>query len=274
MSNTQSINPEIYASDGLPAFLGDPNAKPDPILPEFPWYIIMRAAAIIAEHTKRDPWPPPELVLRRIIQAAFELGPEKTENSFHRFLSAHHYWRTDPDTLWDTLSEAMRPPRLVDAMPPLKTNLHIEPGQEISPGSISLHRPVSKETAILQEMKHLPSIAQVKHYALVRKSTTYEFIADHAPSTSYAKVHEFIKHHGNFAKSKPGKIVYDAGFAWISKHQRISLKTVKRAFPWLASRKLVTKIGAQDHRIHRNSTWYVCSSMKQNLKLWHLLGAP
>jgi len=272
MENLQSINSKNLASDGLPLFLGDPNLKPEPIFPEFPWYIILAAAGVIGDYTKRDTWPPPELTLRRIIQAANKLGPEKAEECFKKFLNSWHYWRTDPDYLWDTLAEAMRPAPLVLKMPPLKTKRDVAPGRSIEQQPVSKPAPGLVGIAIIEAIKNLPTRAQVKHYALVRKATTFDYILEESGYMSFARVHEFIKHHGNFQRSKPGKIVYDAGFAWIEKKLKLSPRRVCSAFKWLAQHKLVTKLGPADPRIHRNSTWYVCSTMKQNLKLWALVG--
>ncbi len=124
------------------------------------------------------------------------------------------------------------------------------------------------------DLKNLPTYGLIKHYALVRKTSVFNFILEQSGSVTTARVHNFIQHKNDYKLSARGKVVYDGSFAWISRELGISTRTIGRAFAWMKSRKLVTKIGAEDHRIRRNSRWYVCTSMAQNLKLWSMAYRP
>lgn len=120
------------------------------------------------------------------------------------------------------------------------------------------------------DLKDLSIYGLVKHYALVRKTTVFDFIFERSGNLNFANVHTFIQHNNNYKLSSRGRVVYDGSFSWISRELKISIPTVWRAFTWMAQRKLVTKIAPQDHRIKKNSRWYVCTSMAQNLKLWSM----
>jgi len=124
------------------------------------------------------------------------------------------------------------------------------------------------------DLKNLPTFGLIKHYALIRKTSVFNFILEESGSLTFPRIHNFIQHNGNYKLSTRGKVVYDGGFYWIARELGISLQTVWRAFAWMKSRKLVTKIGAQDHQKKKRSRWYVCTSMPQNLKLWAMAYRP
>jgi len=189
-----------------------------------------------------------------------KLEPTK-ENLLYHLATALYPWSPNPNDENDFQAGPASNPQK-------KTNPYVEPGREISPPPI--HKPSSKKqpSGINPDLKNLPSFALVKHYALVRKTTVFDFILEQSRSLSYARVHDFIQHNENYSLSSRGKGVYNGSFAWIARELRVSMRTVWGAFHWMAERKLVTKIGAQDHRIKKNSRWYVCTSMAQNLKLW------
>ena len=143
--------------------------------------------------------------------------------------------------------------------------------QEITPEATPTPSQRTRQTRELNpQLKNLPTYALVKHYALVRKTSVFSFIVEQSDNLTFAKIHNFIQHKNNYQLSSKGKVVYDGGFSWIARELGTSLSTVGRAFAWMAPRKLVTKIAPQDHRIRKNSRWYVCTSMAQNLKLWSL----
>jgi len=127
----------------------------------------------------------------------------------------------------------------------------------------------SDRSAIVGLKQQVSVYAEAKYYADI-KSTVFDYILEESGSLSFARVHDFIQHNENYELSSRGKGVYDGSFAWIARELGIHRNTVWRAFRWMSKRKLVTKIGAQDHRKKKNSRWYVCTSIAQNLKLWSL----
>ena len=149
---TTSVSKD-FASDGLPLFLGDPNAKPDPIPPEYPWQFILEATHLIHEKYQREPWPPEDRILRSIIESAFVLGEDQFKKHFEGWKLLSGAWRENPDQAWDALRNSLRPiesidqftnfeaprperrskksPKALCAEPAKKTNLQDAPGREI-----------------------------------------------------------------------------------------------------------------------------------------------
>jgi hypothetical protein len=262
---------------------------PNPIDPEnlpLPQvYILHNALTVIEKYWRIEqgvPYPPvnpepyeiPPDIEEQLDESIGVLPLKYFKICVEAFLTNIKKYPAKKTDLLDGLALALRPVKYLDRFKFKKISCDVGPGRTIEDDRISKPSPIGEGIPILEDLKHLSTRAQVKHYVFVRKSTTYDFILEQSGSISFARVHEFAKHHGDFKRSRPGKIVYDAGFAWIARKLRISRFTVIRAFKWLAKHKLVTKLGPADPRIHRNSVWYVCSSMKQNLKLWSLLGAP
>lgn len=281
MSTLQSINPTELASDDLPLFFGDPNAKPHPIFPEYPWDLFLSAMGLIME-TYDHLFPnPDDYQIAQFIECTTIVERPDIEKLFLRWFHLKAYWGPYPQTAWAALINQLRPPKMAhlfkiqapeDPLPPSpeKSNHHDAPGREISKRPIPNPSPSLKRDPFLQDLKNLPTIALVKHYALVRQTTVFDYIAEQSHSISFARVHEFAQHHNNFKLSKKGKVVYSAGFQWIANKLDIHHCTVDRAFRWMALRKLVTSLWPADHRIGKNSGWYICTSMKQNLKLWSM----
>lgn len=247
---------------------------PDPIIPENSpppkICIIHDALTWVERYWRRDqglPYPPmdpqpyeipPEIEVR--IDRSIKVLPlDVFEREVKNFLRCLKRFKPNKPDLLDALATALEPTRYL--------HLFKNPG---SLPAIEIEKPKKQPTPINLDLKNLPSIALVKHYALVRKTTVFDFILEQSGSLSFAKVHDFIQHHENYKLSSRGKGVYDGSFAWIARELEISLRTVWGAFHWMAERKLVTKIAPQDHRIKKNSRWYVCTSMAQNLKLWSM----
>lgn len=271
---------------------------PDPIIPEElppPQVYILHDALCHLEKFYRfnqglpyppeDPEPyklPPEIEER--LDRSIEVLPLSVfKKGCQEFKGCKRFWPPERGKLLDLLATALEPGSHTHKFPtnpgsealdynPQKSDRHDAPGQAISREAIGKPPSISKGSQVLKDLKNLPTVAQVKHYALVRKSKTFDYILEQSGRISFARVHEFALHHGNFKASKKGKVVYDRSFAWIERELRLSHRTVCRAFKWLGERKLITKLGPADWRIHKNSVWYVCSSMKQNLKLWSMAG--
>lgn len=188
-----------------------------------------------------------------------KLPPEKLNRAFNAYLEHLEKYKPNKYQLWfnlfDVLESSLRTP--------------VQPNPDPAPAS-EIEKPKKQPTPINPDLKNLPSFALVKHYALVRKTTVFDFILEQSRSPSFARVHGFIQHKNNYKLSSKGKVVYDGGFYWIARELEISIWTVWRAFHWMASFKLVTKIGPQNLEKHKRSRWYVCTSMAQNLKLWSL----
>ena len=268
MSNLHSINPNQFTSDGLPIFLGDPNSKPNPTFPEYPWQYILAATGLIAEKYKRDPLPPNPEIERRLIESAFVLGQEKYEELFLRWTREITFWGPSPQNAWDALTTRLRPSSHLHLVKNSGLEI-IEDHHHPSPVfPIEIKKTKKQPTPINPDLKNLPSIALVKHYALVRKTSVFDYILEQSGSLNFSKVHDFIQHKNNYKLSSRGRVVYDGSFSWIARGTRIHRNTVWNAFRWMAQRKLVTKIAPQDHRIKKNSRWYVCTSMLHNLRLW------
>jgi hypothetical protein len=194
--------------------------------------------------------------------------------------SAAHFYR-DPNTYWRVIAIGVSTPEVETQCLELLDDSDVEgffpgrnsapPPQEITPRATTTPRPSTRKTPEPNpDLKNLSTYGLVKHYALVRKTSVFNFIVEQSDNLTFAKIHNFIQHNGNYELSSKGKVVYDGSFSWITRELGISPRTVSRAFAWMAPRKLVTKISPQDHRIRKNSRWYVCTSMAQNLKLWSL----
>jgi hypothetical protein len=231
--------------------------------------------------TDPQPYEIPHDIEDRLQESLRILPTELFKTCVFAFLKNLHHFKPAQENLLDGLAEALRPIKYLDRFPNhskqtdnpginQKTNHHVNPKQVITGQPISNPSPIAAEIPVLIHYTHLPTIAQVKHYALVRKATVFDYMSEQAPSLSYPKVHKFIQHHGNFKLCAPGKVVYDGGFYWIARELKISIRTVWRVFHWMAQRKLVTKIAPQNLKKHKRSRWYVCTSMAQNLKLWRL----
>ena len=108
MTTLQSINPENFASDGLPIFFGDPNTKPDPVLPEFPWVYFCLAHQMIYKRFQRDPTIQDFETLRRFIEAAFII-PDLFEQMFEEWSNDLPFNEfNNPDQAWDGLITRLR----------------------------------------------------------------------------------------------------------------------------------------------------------------------
>lgn len=199
----------------------------------------------------------PEDIEEEILKC-IELTPyEDFLKGIKNFIAASEYWPKKKDFLFNALVTHLKPKNPIEDLE--------------SPGrapAIEIEKPKKQPTPINPDLKNLPSFALVKHYALVRKTTVFDFILEQSGSLNFSKVHTFIQHKNNYKLSSRGKVIYNGSFSWIARELKISMRTVWGAFHWMAERKLVTKIAPQDHRIKKNSRWYVCTSMAQNLKLW------
>jgi hypothetical protein len=229
-------------------------------------------------------------------------GPDNIQNDFYREIIATSYnvlpfetWRAKlrgahkktlkfsvPKSLYwyqiisDLFTHEVEK-AFLDLYPDFKIEEHIHnqtpgiPPKQIAPTTTPTPNLTSKQTPEQNpDLKNLSTYGKVQYYALVRKTTVFDYILEQSGSRSFAKIHTFIQHHGNYDLSSRGKVVYNGSFAWITRELGISMRTVSKAFTWMAQRKLVTKIANQDHRIKKNSRWYICTSMAQNLKLWSM----
>jgi len=248
---------------------------PDPIilekLPPPQIYLLHSALEVIAKRCgegfgfetpkgKQNFFKIPEDIEEEILKC-IELTPyEDFLKGIKNFIAASEYWPKKKDFLFNALVTHLKPKNPIE---------DIE-----SPGrapAIEIEKPKNQPTPTNPDLKNLPSIAQVKHYALVRKTTVFDFILEQSRSLSYARVHEFIQHKNNYKLSSRGRVIYSGSFSWIARELKIHRNTVWGAFHWMAERKLVRKIAPQDHRKKKNSRWYVCTSMAQNLKLWSMV---
>jgi len=247
---------------------------PDPIilekLPSLQIHILHDALTWIERYWRMDagvPYPPlnpepyaiPREIEERLDRSIRVLPLDVLEREVKNFLRCLKRFKPNKRDLLDALATALEPTRYL--------HLFENPGRA---PAIAIEKPKKQPTPISPDLKNLPTYARVKHYALVRKSTVYEYILEESGSLAFAMVHDFIQHHENYALSSKGRGVYNGSFAWIARELEIPYIKVRRAFAWMAPRKLVTKIGERDHRIGKNSRWYVCTSMAQNLKLWSL----
>jgi len=247
---------------------------PNPIilenLPPLQIHILHDALTWIERYWRMDagvPYPPlnpepyeiPPEIEARIDRSIRVLPPDVLEREVKNFLRCLKKFKPNKRDLLDALATALEPTRYL--------HLFKNPGPQ---PAVEIEKPKKQPPPINPDLKNLPSIALVKHYALVRKTTVFNFILEQSRSLSYSRVHDFIQHHENYSLSSRGKGVYNGSFAWIARELGIHRDTVWRAFHWMAKWKLVTKVGPQDHRIKKNSRWYVCTSMAQNLKLWSL----
>ena len=194
--------------------------------------------------------------------------------------SAAHFYR-DPNAYWRTIAIGVSTPEVekecleslddsdIGGFFPDRNG--VPSPQEITPRATTTPKPPTRKTPEPNpDLKNLSTYGLVKHYALVRKTSVFNFIVEQSGNLTLARIHNFIQHNNNFELSSRGKVVYDGSFSWVARELGISLQTVWRGFHWMAQRKLVTKIAPPDHRIRKNSRWYVCTSMAQNLKLWSL----
>jgi len=219
---------------------------------------------------------------KEIIATSYNVLPFPT---FHDTLKRIHKYAVNlniPKTVyWNTIITALFTPEVerayLDLYPefkreePIPTETPTSTPRKTQPTTTPTPNLTSKQTPEQNpDLKNLSTYGQVQYYALVRKTTVFDYILEQSRSPSFAKIHTFIQHHGNYRLSQPGKVIYDRSFAWITRELGISMRTVSKAFTWMAQRKLVTKIATQDHRIRKNSRWYVCTSMAQNLKLWSM----
>lgn len=201
----------------------------------------------------------PEDIEEEILKC-IELTPyEDFRKGIKNFIAASRFWPKKKDFLFNALVTHLKPKNPIEDLE--------SPGR--APAT-EIEKPKKQPTPINPDLKNLPSIALVKHYALVRKTTVFDFILEQSGSLNFSKIHDFIQHKNNYKLSSRGKVIYDGSFSWIARELNISMRTVWGAFHWMAHRKLVTKIAPQDHRKKKNSRWYVCTSMAQNLKLWSL----
>jgi hypothetical protein len=206
----------------------------------------------------------------RIDKLIEKLTPEKLNRALNAFLMHLDKYKPNKYQLYFNLITALDLSRTT----PFIANPGLEDieGQRHPAPQRPLKAEIKKKqpTPINPDLKNLPSIALVKHYALVRKTSVFDFILEQSSSLNFSKVHDFIQHKNNYKLSSRGKVVYDGSFSWIARELGIHRNTVWNAFHWMAERKLVTKIAPQDHRKKKNSRWYVCTSMAQNLKLWSI----
>lgn len=152
MTNLKSINPRDLAPDGLPLFLGDPTAKPNQVLPEYPWNFYLAAIGLIAEKYDHLFPDPANYQLREFIECANIDGPELFEESFIRWYKIREYWGPGPKEAFAALINQLRDPkksslykihpRLIDReLSPEKPNHQVDTGREISPKPIPQHGP-------------------------------------------------------------------------------------------------------------------------------------
>ena len=115
---TPSLN-EDFASDGLPIFLGDPYAKPEPKLPEYPWSHILVAIDLIHEKYQRESWPPEDPFLTSIIRSASILEQIEFDKTFQEWVFQSHGWGDSPDQAWSALHNILEQATQIDTFPNL-----------------------------------------------------------------------------------------------------------------------------------------------------------
>ena len=141
-NNLTPIQPE-FSQDGLPIFLGDPNAKPDPKFPEHPWNIFLAALGIILEEYPHLSPDPEDYLARQFFECATLIPALELETSFLRWTRSRGFWHGGPQEAWAALIQALRPakrigefiiqqPTALPHRPHQKTNHHDAPAQEIT----------------------------------------------------------------------------------------------------------------------------------------------
>lgn len=238
-----TVSPAIgkdFASDGLPLFLGDPNAKPEPIPPEYPWQYILQATHLIHEKYHRDPWPPEDRILRSIIESAFILGQAKLEKLFKGWLLFHFAWGETPEQAWDSLRSSLRPPEDILKFtnfepPPLerkhrksKTALCSQPAEKIDhqdePGREITRRPIVEPYPISTPGKQKATIIPIRKLQQPLSRST--FLADQWKLDS------------RWSKLTPCAIAVLYALLWRTYHkatfQKIkdALRSGRSYFPW------------------------------------------
>ena len=125
MQTTQHQHKKDLALDGLPLFLGDPDAKPDPIPPEYPWDIFQEALAAVAIHyPNKDPYPD-DPTLMQFLECAFTTDPKDDrartvldstalENNFLKWKKLSYAWGPSPATAWRGLIVQARQNAVID----------------------------------------------------------------------------------------------------------------------------------------------------------------
>jgi hypothetical protein len=263
----------------------DPENLPPPQV-----YILHNALTVIEKYWRTEqkvPYPPvrpepyeiPEDVEKMIDESIGVLPLKYFKICVEAFLTNIKKYPAKKTDLLDGLAWALRPVKYLDQFKFKKMSCDVGPGRTIEDDRISKPSPIGEGISKIGDLKNLPTIAQVKHYALVRKAKPYEYIVKYAPSSRCGEVYKFMFEHPDYEKSKRGKRVYDNGFGWIADELEISLSTIGRSVKWLEGAKFLgkawpanpgydPKTGKPDKKKRRNSGWYVCTSMVQNLFLW------
>ena len=114
-----------FALDGLPLFLGDPDASPDKIPSQYPWDIFQAALALIAaNYPNKDPYPDDATLMQFIEcarttipnhpQAKYVLDQAAFENNLLKWMKVRFAWGPSPETAWRGLIVQARHNYIID----------------------------------------------------------------------------------------------------------------------------------------------------------------
>lgn len=274
MTNLKSINPRDLAPDGLPLFLGDPTAKPNQVLPEYPWNFYLAAIGLIAEKYDHLFPDPANYQLREFIECANIDGPELFEESFIRWYKIREYWGPGPKEAFAALINQLRDPkksslykihpRLIDReLSPEKPNHQVDTGREISPKPIPQHGPKTA-TQVSKSKKPYLRLAQ----------DCRQWILENQPWPQCIKVFDTVLRYTFNKGSSKGRKIYRYGQAHIIrlilKKPHLTVREaldkgrqIRRCWQWLKRTGFLNKAWNENPELHHNAGWFVCTSMKQ-----------
>ena len=228
MSNPHSINPKFYASDGLPIFLGDPHSKPNPIFPEFPWYIILAVSGAIADKTGKTVSPLSDEGFCKLFKIVSELPIEDTEGVLMGFLESMPRWGDDEEKLWKTFFHRIQNPEKYK-------NINGQaPSPFLSPsGAKEFDRLSQKHQDEFNRLDNLKKerrggAACRKYYERIFKMSAHEFISNELRDPLAANIHTFMIKHADPHSQNLDPAYYDSSHAKIGRAVKRSIRTIRR----------------------------------------------
>ena len=263
MTKLISIDPENFAPDGVPLFLGDPNSKPQPTFPEYPWTFFLSAMGLISEKYPHLSPHPDDYQLRQFIECSTILDQEEFEQLFIKWTENDYFWGPSPGTAWASLIQYLRPPKKMALFkiqcpidenegPTKKKNHQVNPGREITRQPIYKHGPKQATSREKQKKPYLRLAQTVRSYIL-----------EHQPHPHCIKLFDKVLLHCWNKQSKRGRKVYPYGQAYAAKQLEWGKRKLESRWQWLKKQGIFNKAWNENPKLHHHSGWYVCTSIKQ-----------
>jgi hypothetical protein len=288
MGTNQALDPKDFSPDGLPLFLGDPDAKPNAITPEYPWATFLAALGMIAEHYPGKDPQPDDATLKQFLECAFTTDPKdhraKTvldftslENNFLKWRGHRDYWGPTPAAAWRGLIVQCRHNAIIDQY----TNPEASDLEYKDPWKHRNSKPGPEENRNAQRQQStqqpqeilttlLPALntysAKKDYYDRIKRTPLYDFLFEDCRRPHSPDVWKFMFDHSNRKIAQRDYAFYTCGLEYVARSLNIGIATVQRSVAELKRMKVLIRRKAPDYEHGICSHYIVAVSTFQMIR--------